>query len=210
MLLKRGIEVRLDAKRGKGSHQTLYYGSAFTILRNAKDELKTGTLHTACARSSEFALPTCEQKQKAMVERFEYAVKLTPADEGGFVVTCRDLPQLITQGDDKAEALSEAADAMDEVFAAYMQDGLAFPAPFSWRNGSASTRRRCGACSTRTIFQAAAHRAGDCRARPAAGDRPATAAPTPPPAAHCATPCSPDASADQSAEAIRTAVAAGR
>ena len=28
------------------------------------------------------------------MDRFEYAVKLTPADEGGFVVTCRDLPQL--------------------------------------------------------------------------------------------------------------------
>jgi antitoxin HicB len=63
------------------------------------------------------------------MERFEYAVKLTPADEGGFVVTCRDLPQLVTQGEDEADALSEAADAMDEVFAAYMLGGLSFPAP---------------------------------------------------------------------------------
>jgi len=63
------------------------------------------------------------------MERFEYAVKLTPAEEGGFVVTCRDLPQLVTQGEDVADALTEAADAMDEVFAAYMQGGLPFPAP---------------------------------------------------------------------------------
>ena len=63
------------------------------------------------------------------MERFEYAVMLTPADEGGFVVTCRDLPQLVTQGEDVADALLEAADAMDEVFAAYMQGKLAFPAP---------------------------------------------------------------------------------
>ena len=49
------------------------------------------------------------------MDRFEYAVKLTPADEGGFVVTCRDLPQLITQGEDREHALKEAADAMDEV-----------------------------------------------------------------------------------------------
>ncbi|MEQ1593208.1 MAG: type II toxin-antitoxin system HicB family antitoxin [Thiobacillaceae bacterium] len=63
------------------------------------------------------------------MERFEYAVLLKPADEGGFMVTCRDLPQLITQGDDVAHALSEAADAMDEVFAAYMIAGLDFPAP---------------------------------------------------------------------------------
>lgn len=42
------VSVVLDASRGKGSHQTLYYGSAFTIVRNPKDELKTGTFHAMC------------------------------------------------------------------------------------------------------------------------------------------------------------------
>lgn len=69
------------------------------------------------------------------MERFEYAVRIAPAAEGGFVVTCRDLPQLATQGDDLAHALSEAADAMDEVFAAYMRAGLTFPAPTKARRG---------------------------------------------------------------------------
>lgn len=36
-------DVRVDEKRGKGSHVTLYYGDRFTIVRNPKDELKTGT-----------------------------------------------------------------------------------------------------------------------------------------------------------------------
>ena len=45
-----GVPVRLDASRGKGSHQTLYYGSAFTVVRNLKDELKTGTLHGMCGQ----------------------------------------------------------------------------------------------------------------------------------------------------------------
>lgn len=63
------------------------------------------------------------------MERFEYAVTLTPAEEGGFVVTCADLPQLVTQGEDVADALSEAADAMDEVFAGYMARGKPFPVP---------------------------------------------------------------------------------
>ena len=35
---------RIDKKRGKGSHVTLYYGDKRTIVRNPKDELKTGTL----------------------------------------------------------------------------------------------------------------------------------------------------------------------
>jgi antitoxin HicB len=67
------------------------------------------------------------------MERFEYAVKLTPAEEGGFVVSCRDLPQLITQGENMEQSLAEASDAMDEVFAAYMQIGLPMPAPSKLR-----------------------------------------------------------------------------
>ena len=62
------------------------------------------------------------------MDRFEYPV-LLKSDGDGFVVTCRDLPAVITQGDDEAEALHEAADAMDEVFATYMKQGLEFPAP---------------------------------------------------------------------------------
>jgi len=32
-------------ERGKGSHGTLYLGTRFTVVRDLKDELKTGTLH---------------------------------------------------------------------------------------------------------------------------------------------------------------------
>lgn len=46
----RGVDVVLKASRGKGSHQTLYFSSAFTIVRNPKDELKTGTFHAMCAQ----------------------------------------------------------------------------------------------------------------------------------------------------------------
>ena len=63
------------------------------------------------------------------MKRFQYPVLLTPAEEGGYVVTCRDLPPLITQGEDEQDALMQAADAMDEVFAAYMIEGIEFPAP---------------------------------------------------------------------------------
>lgn len=69
------------------------------------------------------------------MNRFEYAVLLKPAAEGGFIVTCRDLPPLITQGDTHDHALLEAADAMDEVFAAYMLGKLDFPAPSKLRRG---------------------------------------------------------------------------
>jgi mRNA interferase HicA len=42
---RNGISVQFVARRGKGSHGTLFYGSRFTIVRNPKDELKKGTLH---------------------------------------------------------------------------------------------------------------------------------------------------------------------
>ena len=46
----RNVPVFLNAARGKGSHQTLYFGRAFTVVRNVKDELKTGTLHAMCVQ----------------------------------------------------------------------------------------------------------------------------------------------------------------
>jgi mRNA interferase HicA len=42
----RGIDVRLVAHRGKGSHATLYYGATGrAILQDLKRELPNGTLH---------------------------------------------------------------------------------------------------------------------------------------------------------------------
>lgn len=63
------------------------------------------------------------------MNRFQYAVLLSPADEGGYVVTCRDLPEMITQGESVEEALEQASDAMDEVFATYLTEGQDFPEP---------------------------------------------------------------------------------
>ncbi len=41
----RHLECNVDKKRGKGSHVTLYFGNQHTIVRNPKDELKTGTFN---------------------------------------------------------------------------------------------------------------------------------------------------------------------
>ena len=42
---KNNVVVKLAMRRGRGSHGSLFYGERFTIIRDAKDELKTGTLH---------------------------------------------------------------------------------------------------------------------------------------------------------------------
>ena len=40
---EKGIKVKLIEERGKGSHCTIEYGDCFNIIRNLKDELKSGT-----------------------------------------------------------------------------------------------------------------------------------------------------------------------
>jgi antitoxin HicB len=70
------------------------------------------------------------------MRHFTYAVKLTPdKHDGGFVVTCRDLPEAITQADTIEEALAEAADALEEGIAARIDDKREIPAPSTARRG---------------------------------------------------------------------------
>lgn len=45
---KNGVDTALDAKRGKGSHVTLYYGSRFTIVPDRKKDLRIGLFHAMC------------------------------------------------------------------------------------------------------------------------------------------------------------------
>jgi antitoxin HicB len=68
--------------------------------------------------------------------RFSYPVKLT-ADkkDGGFVVTCRDLPEAITQGNDKAEALDQAEGAVQAALEARIDDKLDIPTPSEIKRG---------------------------------------------------------------------------
>ncbi len=41
---ERGIEVRLDELKGKGSHAALYYGSQRTTLKDRRKEIGAGLL----------------------------------------------------------------------------------------------------------------------------------------------------------------------
>jgi antitoxin HicB len=70
------------------------------------------------------------------MRQFAYAVKLTPDKrDGGYVVTCRDFPEAITQGDTIDEAVAEAADALEEAIAARIDDQREIPAPSAAKRG---------------------------------------------------------------------------
>ena len=65
-----------------------------------------------------------------------YAVKLTSdKDDGGYVVTCRDLPEAITQGETIEQALVEAADCLEEAIAARVDDERDIPSPSAAERG---------------------------------------------------------------------------
>jgi len=73
------------------------------------------------------------------MRQFTYAVKLTPdRRDGGYVVTCRDLPEVITQGDTVAEAVTEAADALEEAVAGRIDDKRDIPMPTAKKHGERS------------------------------------------------------------------------
>lgn len=63
-----------------------------------------------------------------MPHEFTYPVTLTPDEiDGGFVVTFEDVPEAITQGETVAEALTEAADALEEAIAGRIRRGDLIP-----------------------------------------------------------------------------------
>lgn len=67
---------------------------------------------------------------------FRYPVKLT-ADktDGGYVVTFPDIPEAITQGDTKEEALAHAKDALETALDFYFDEKRSIPAPSAPRRG---------------------------------------------------------------------------
>ena len=85
--------------------------------------------------------------------KYIYPVILTEdRDDGGYVVTCRDLPEAITQGDTFEEALEAAADALDEAICDYLNHNRDIPEPSAKQTGE-----RLASVSVTTALKAAAY-----------------------------------------------------
>ncbi len=61
--------------------------------------------------------------------KFIYPARLERHSEGEIVVSFRDVPWCHTSGEDEAEALSEAEDALEEAIAGCINRGESIPAP---------------------------------------------------------------------------------
>jgi antitoxin HicB len=66
----------------------------------------------------------------------EFPVILTSdEDDGGFVVTFPDIPEAITQGETREEALKMAQEALETALEFYFEDKRAVPVPSRARRG---------------------------------------------------------------------------
>jgi len=87
------------------------------------------------------------------MQRFTYPVILT-ADEqdGGYVVTCRDVPEVVTQGDTIEDAIGAAEGALEAAIEMRIEDGMDIPVPSAKRRGE-----RLAGLPVGTAMKAALH-----------------------------------------------------
>jgi antitoxin HicB len=65
----------------------------------------------------------------------QYPARFAPAKEGGFVVTFRDIPEAITQGDSFDEAMAMAGDVLVSAMDFYFEDRRPVPVPSAPKRG---------------------------------------------------------------------------
>lgn len=71
---------------------------------------------------------------------FDYPVILTVQPEGGFVVTFPDVPEAITQGEGRGEALLYAVDALEAALSFYVDARKPLPVPRKPKRGQSVVR----------------------------------------------------------------------
>ena len=67
--------------------------------------------------------------------RYAYPCVLNPEEDGGFFVVFPDVPGALTCGDDRAEALEMAVDALVAMLASHVQNGEDLPSPSAVADG---------------------------------------------------------------------------
>lgn len=82
-----------------------------------------------------------------------YPVHLEPAEEGGFVVTFPDVPEAITQGEDEADALLRAVDALETALEFYVDEGEDLPRPSKSKRGQRTVHPTAQVSLARAIYQ---------------------------------------------------------
>lgn len=80
----------------------------------------------------------------------DFPIHLEPAAEGGWIVRFPDVPEAVTQGEDRDEALRHAVDALEF----YVDDGRPLPVPAVPTSGQATVRPSAQARIKLAVHQA--------------------------------------------------------
>jgi antitoxin HicB len=85
---------------------------------------------------------------------FDYPVILQAQPEGGFVVTFPNVPEAITQGEDKDEALLYAVDALETALSFYVDARKPLPVPGKAKRGQPTVRPSALECAKLGVYRA--------------------------------------------------------
>lgn len=84
----------------------------------------------------------------------DYAVKLTPDDNGTVLVTFPDVPEAITFGADEDEALMRAVDALETALSIYVDARKPLPVPSKPKRGQKTVRPSALECAKLGVYKA--------------------------------------------------------
>lgn len=68
-------------------------------------------------------------------EIMRYPVHLVPAPEGGYVVSFPDIPEALTRGETRQQAIDTALEALITAFEFYFEDNQSVPLPTPVKEG---------------------------------------------------------------------------
>jgi antitoxin HicB len=85
---------------------------------------------------------------------FDYPVVLEAQPEGGFLVVFPDVPEAITQGEDREEALLNAIDALEAGLSFYVDARQPLPLPSKPRRSQSTVRPSALECAKLGLYGA--------------------------------------------------------
>ena len=88
------------------------------------------------------------------MEDFAYPAILVRAREGGFLISYPDVPEALTQGDDLAESLVRAVDALETALEFYTDAGKPLPRPSVPKKGQFLVRPPALSCMKLAVYSA--------------------------------------------------------
>jgi antitoxin HicB len=139
-----------DTRKGKGSHIRVTLNGKQTVVPSHSKDLIKGERYSGSPvgvernhslrvafflRKSHLAQCQKHHTNWRTALMLQYPARLKSDKNGGFIVTFRDIPEAITQGEDADDALKHAQDALETAMEFYFDDRREVPMPSAPKRG---------------------------------------------------------------------------